>query len=351
MSSKKKAPKSNPAKDKRLTVEQHGKMFVDALELMKAIPTGLILAHGGLDPHNLTAADHKKHGAIYFSFKERPKLPFSKKFNDGKAKPQIDHYNRCQTFVEEHFGPIMGTGTTISVEILNTQNRPYNMLPEQFRKAAVVPHGSIVFDIPSELWTKSGFDRLCQKTIAEGFVVVNRETGDRYKLKHENFPSAADPEKKRDGHETQPSVYTDDGLGLCGMGHGYDTATLRMIADGSVEEVIVAKIDVDGTNVNMRALPIKNVINKQMATPFDGDKVMNFYKTTGQGPTYRYTDDLYDPEILGKPLEFQLKFDGETGLVHKDTHGNVHLMVKIQVDVFEIEGKNGTKQWRLGWLN
>jgi len=350
MSSKKKAPKSNPSKDKRLTYEQYEKMFVDALELLEAVPTGLILANGSLDSHNLTAADHKKHGAIYFSFKERSTVPFNKKFNDGKAKPQIEYYDRCQKFVEEHFGPIMENGTTISVEILNTQNRPYNTLPEQFRKAAIVPHGSILIDVPQELWTKSGFDRLCQETITEGFVVVNKSTGDRYKLKHENFPLASDPDKKRDGHNRSPSVYTDVGLGLCGMSYGYDTAALNMIVGGRTEEVVVATIDVGSTNVDMRALPIKDVIAKQLSTPFDGDKVMNFYKTIGQGQTYRYTDDLYDPGILGEPLEFQLKFDGETGLVHKDTNGNVHLMVKIQVDVFEIESKNGTKRWRLGWI-
>ena len=337
------------SKDKRVSDKQF-KKFVDAVDLAESLKNDVILSTGNLNLSNLTASDHKKHAALYFSFKSKPKIPFNKKTNNGQAKSQIEYYDRCQEFVEKYISHHMTNGTVISVEVLNLQKRPYNVLPDTFKSAAVVPHGSIVVDVPSSLWSKDNFDKLCSETIIEGFVVVDNGTGDRYKLKNENFHSSTNPEKKRDNHNKLPDKYTDIGLKLCGGNYSYDSAALYSVINNLSQEEIIANIDINNVTVNMKVIPIKHVIAKQLANPFDGDKMMNFYRTVGQGPTYRYTDELYNPNILDKSLEFQLKFDGETALVYKDNTGLTHLMVKVQVDVYEIEKNNGSKVWRLGWL-
>jgi hypothetical protein len=307
----------------------------------------VILAIGGMDPNGLTKQDHKKHGAIYFSFRTKPNVLYNKKTNGGKATAQIEYYDRCQSFAEQYFGPHMPNDTTISVE-MNLQNKKYNKLLPQFQKAAVIPHGAIAFDVPSAHWTNDWFNKLCQETVTEGFVVVNLENGDRFKLKHENFPSDLDPERKRDGHDNHPTNFSEKFVGYDGL--GYDNVALDMIVNGETEEVTIAVIDVNGINVRMVGRPIRDIIDRQFRVPFDGEKMMNFYKTVGQGPTYRYSSELFDSSILGKPLDFQMKFDGETALVHKDINGVVHLMIKVQVDVFEIETSNGSTVWRFGWI-
>ncbi len=240
---------------------------------------------------------------------------------------------------------------------MGVQNRPYNKQSEQFQKTSVIPHGSIYCDVPSALHSKDGLEKLCETVVAEGFVVINEETNERYKLKRENFPDVSDPSKgdQKGPHKRAPSEkngeYTDTGLTLCGgNGFGYCSAALGMITNTLTSDVAIAKFVIDGHDVIIYARPIKSVIEKQLKMPFDGHKMLNLYQMEGQGQTYRYTDELADPSIVDGSVEFQLKFDGETALVHKDAKGRVHLMIKLQVDVYEIEKEDGSLDYRFGWI-
>lgn len=69
---KKGKPKVNPSKSKKLD-KQLASRFVDAKVLYDKTP-GSILAIGTLDPNLLTAADHKKHGALYVSINDMPEV-------------------------------------------------------------------------------------------------------------------------------------------------------------------------------------------------------------------------------------------------------------------------------------
>lgn len=349
----KKPVKANPAKDKRLTLEQHATMFVDAEKLRQELVASgvpVILATGDLDPNNLSPSAHKKHSGFYFAFSKGPIVPMAKKFDNGKAKSNIAYFEKCQEYAKTVFGPLMGPNETISVEIMAFQNRPYNKLEDHFTKTSIIAHGSIHCEVPTELLTKEGLDKLCQSVVAEGFVVVNKESGERYKLKHENFPMADKPEKKRGPHEVAPTQYSTEGLTLSRPGLGYDNAAMTSVAKGSGTGVTIAKFEIFSQTVDMKMRPIKDVIREQRLRPFDGEKMTNLFVTQGEGPTYRYTGELQDKSIFGKPLEFQLKFDGETALVHKDSNSDIHLLAKVQADVFEIQKMDGSLEYRFGWL-
>ena len=195
---------------------------------------------------------------------------------------------------------------------MGIQNRSYNKMSYQ---NAVIIHGSVVCQVPKELWSKDGFDKLCETTIAEGFVVLNKDKNERFKLKRENFSDKNDSEKQRGAHVQVP-----DGI-------SYDDAAL------SNKEVVVEK-----DNIRIVTRSFKDAVQMQKNYHFDGQKMMNIYKTLGQGNTYRYSDELHDNELFNSDLEFQIKHDGETGLLHKDSNGKVHLLIKLQIDVFEING-------------
>ena len=265
-------------------------------------------------------------------------------------------------------------GTTISVEWMGVQKRPYNSAADDFEKA-VVPHGSIVARVPNDLLSSVNevndvLDSLCEASIHEGYVVIT-PNGDRGKLKRENFRSKEpDSEEKRGPHKQSPSFekgeYTPEGLDLCGGdSKGYYNAPLSALVQGITEEVTIAKLNIitkNGKNdnneknhiVDLVSVPIQDVITDQIKRPFTGEKMMNFFKTEGQGKTYRYTNEPLIDGALSEPqinsLTFQMKFDGETALVRKDKNGVVHFMLKFQIDVWEIERDDGSFDYRFGWI-
>ena len=226
------------------------------------------------------------------------------------------------------------------------QNRPFNKLSKD---VGVIVHGSLVCQVPKEIiLTKEGLDELCEKTIAEGFVIVDKDSNQRYKLKRENFSSKDDPEKQRSAHSRSPNKdeYTTEGIKLCGgEGFGYDNAVFNNVKNNTT----TMQIDIKNSQVELQVIPIGQAIKFQKEYPFIGDKMMNFYKTEGQGHTYRYTERLENKDILNKNLEFQIKHDGETALLHKDKKGKIHLMIKLQVDVYQLDAGNGSFIYRFGW--
>ena len=336
--------------------------FTDTIQLQQAMKqtnprATIILSTGALDPLNLTSDDHKKHGAFYVSMMEMPKEFFNKKFDGGKAKKTIKFFQDTQKFAEDKIGSHMQNGTTISVEFMGSQNRPFNKASPEFAKAAVVPHGSIVAHVPKELLDgnpKAGLDSLCEASIFEGYVVVNKKSGDRWKLKREYFSSANDPKKQRKEHDRAPSMekgeYTSEGLRLCGGdGFGYFNVALNHLEDSKQEQAIV-KLNIGDHVVDLVVRPISDVIKNQLQHPFKGQKMINLFVTSGKGDTYQYTDEPIVDGLFDNPLEFQMKLDGETALVHKDENGQIHLMIKFQVDVYEVENDDGSKNYRFGWI-
>ncbi len=346
------------------TPDQLKNKFVDVLELIDSIqgsesaPT-FKLSTGTIDPNSLNSSHHKKHGAIYVSIKNMTSLFLLKKFGiDDKAKPhkQLQMFLDSQDFVEKFIGPHMENDSWISVEFMNIQRKEYNKLLPQFEKAAVIPHGAIYAQIgklPSDPY--SMLDNLCELSMFEGYVVFDRENGKRLKLKREYFISKENHDKQRGEHTLAPSIengdYTNEALKMVDDGLGYANIPLIMSTDPDHhDELTIAKYNVDDVEISLVARSFKETIDHQTKFGvFDGEKMLNFFKTDGKGDTYKYTHDLQD-DILEHDLEFQLKFDGETALVYKDNNGCSHLMIKYQVDVYEIVDDNDNKSYRFGWI-
>ncbi len=346
-STKSKGPKLSDCIWEKKVPPQFSDSFKDAYKLymnLQSTPNVfMIFSTGNLQPDSLTKQDHGKHGAIYVSINDMPEF-FNKKKFDTNVKLK-KHFQEVQEFAEKYIAPHMTNDSTLSVEIMGIQNREFNRLQT---KTVVIPHGSIVAVLPKKFTTKEELEGLCELSVHEGYVVVNHSDGQRYKLKREYFDSKVNPEQQRGPHKTEPENYTADGLTLCGgKGFGYDGAVVSMLTENKSEPITIAKL-VNG--VDLIALPIATIIEKQNRYPFDGDKMMNFYETTGKGNTYKYTDKPFVSDIFNHDLEFQLKFDGETGMLHKDKNGKAHLLVKFQIDVFEIESNDGSKSYRFGWM-
>jgi len=344
--------------------------FTDALDLFVECDGFVIkLSTGQMDPSDLTLDDKKKHGAFYVSWqqmkvagqnknKASPLVVFYDKKTDGsKSKTNIGFFDRAQEFCERYIGPDMEPGQTISAEMMNVQKRPYNKLQDVFTKAAVIPHGAVYARVPKEFYEAyTALDQLCEAVRAEGFVVVDRTTGNRFKLKREYFGST-DPEKvgkQRGSHESSPSKqsgsFTDVGAEFCcgteGEEFGYCNAPLTQMVRDIGDEIGIAELCDDQVELVSRS--VRDTIAAQVANPFSGQKMLNHFITSGAGDTYQYQQKTTDPEIHKHDLEFQLKLDGETVLIHKDGDGNVHLMLKFQVDAYVLQKEDPV--CRMGWI-
>lgn len=318
--------------------------FTDAFDLyndlIKNNKTKIIFSAGSLDPNKLVSSDHKKHAAIYVSINDMPEFFDKKKFGtNAKLKK---HFLNCQEFAEKYISGHMKNDSFLSVEIMGIQKNSFNKLESD---TVVIPHGSIIAII-KDLSTKEQLEELCEESIFEGYVILDN-LNCRMKLKREYFDSNVLKDKQRGCHNIEPESYTNEGLKLCKeKGLAYDQAVISMLSNNINEQVTIAKFKY----ADLIALPIDQVIEKQNKFPFDGDKMLNFYETIGKGDSYRYIDKTLIPNIFERKLEFQLKFDGETGKLYKDNDGKVHLLIKFVIDIYEIED-DGTFIYRFGWLN
>lgn len=335
---------ANPWKSKIVPKDMVNK-FTDALTILSNLSDNatVSLSVGNMDPYTLDKSDLKKHGAFYVSLHDMPEVFVNKKFDGGKNEKTKQLYMRAQETASQMYGQHLENGDTVSVEIMGIQNRLFNKISKD---SVVIIHGSLICHVPKEIMTKEGLEELCEKTISEGYVVVDIQENHRYKLKRENFPSLDAPEKQKGTHNRAPTKdeYTEEGLVLCGEGFGYDNAAFNV----GKESITIMKTEVKGYPIELKVVPIEQVIKFQKEHPFLGDKMMNFYKTAGEGDTYRYTDIIEDSNIFNHELQFQIKHDGETALLHKDKNGKVHLMIKLQVDVYELQYPDSTV-YRFGW--
>ena len=358
-----KGPKFSDCVWAKTVPPQFSNKFTDAHDLYLKIKqdspnTVIIFSTGELDPKNLKPQDHKKHGAIYVSISNMPEFFDKKKFNtNAKLKK---HFQNTLEFAEKYIGPHMQNNTFMSVEIMGIQMREFNKIHPSLPKASAIPHGSIICrKVNSDQVTEleelcnkvTELEELCENSIFEGYVALNKTDGERYKIKREYFPSTDSNQenKQRGGHKQEPKNYTTEGLTLCKeSGYGYDNAVLSMLMDNTTNEneIVISKMN----DIELVVLPIDKVIETQSKFPFQGDKMLNIFETVGSKDSYRYTSNPIIPNLFTNPLEYQLKFDGETGLVHKDRDGKIHLLIKFQIDIFEIIDSSGQKIYRFGFM-
>ena len=127
---------------------------------------------------------------------------------------------------------------------------------------------------------------------------------------------------------------------------GYFNAAIKVLEDGIDEQITLAEID----DLTIVVKSTAETVAFQKAHLFDGEKMMNFFQTEGSASKYHYVDGPVNiAERAEEDVEFQMKFDGETGIIKKDDDGVVHLMVKFQVDVYEIIGDATDAEYRFGW--
>ncbi|AYV77354.1 MAG: hypothetical protein Barrevirus42_1, partial [Barrevirus sp.] len=262
------------------------KQFIDAynlyLNIKKDSPNTIILfSTGSLNPDSLTTNDVGKHGAIYIQINDIPEFFDKKKFSTNTKLKK--HFQDCQQFAQKYLGPKMQNNSNLTVEIMGIQLREYNKIPDSLIKTVVIPHGQI---IASGL-DNNELEELCENSVFEGYVVLNKEDGKRYKLKREYFHNKAEKsDRQRGSHKVGPEQYTDIGLALCGSGvkgYGYDCAAISQLISDSEKEEIIAELNKD---TKLVVLPLSKVIETQNKYPFDGDKMLNLYETVGKGITY-----------------------------------------------------------------
>lgn len=309
---------------------QYSNKFIDIYDLVcQNKDINMVFSTGNLDPNKLTKSDHKKHGAIYISLNELPEFFYKKKFATNKKLKK--HFEDCQDFANKYISKYMQNNTTISVEIMGIQNNSFNVLKNN---SVLIPHGLIIAKFPNKLESKEKLDEFCEESICEGYVILDKTNNMRLKLKREYFDSTSLLGKQRGIHNKS-------------IKESYDESAVSMMTEDWQEEKVITNL----VKANLIVLPLKDVIEKQMKFPFDGDKMMNLFETIGSKDTYRYTDKTLVPNIFEKDLEYQLKFDGETGLLHKDTTGKIHLLIKFVIDVYEIEKElNKSFIYRFGYL-
>lgn len=310
------------------------KKFVDALEILQNIDNCIIkTAFGDLDVENLTKNDLKKHGSIYVSLTNMPEFFSSKKF---QSKTPSKPFQLALEHCEKTYKNVIPINSFISAELMGIQNHPYTKSDGVY----VVLHGSIIAEVPNNM-DYDNLEFLCETFITEGFVIVDK-LGKRFKLKREYFPNIDNSSKQRGKFTEAPNIsdYTDVGKQLCGNGKfGYHHATIS-----NTEQTVIAQKN----GFNLVIIPHSETIKKQLENNFDGEKMLGLLETIGSGDTYRYTEN-FNSSVTD--CEYQLKFDGETVLLHKDELcENLHLMVKFQVNVHEIKQNDGSFKYRLGWL-
>lgn len=331
--------------------------FTDAVALHETCKGNVIqLSTGTLDPEALDSSSKGKHGAFYVSWKHMVSQPelkifLDKKTDQGRSKKNIDFFERAQEFVDSYISKHLECGDVISAELMNTQKRPFNAIVEPFDRAAVIPHGSIVACVPPDFYrcpdeVYEQLEVLCEDLHSEGFVIVDTTTsGSRYKLKREYFTGESG--EQRGVHTVGPEKFTDEGAVLC-RNQGYCNAPLLAMEKEIKEDVCIAELC--DSQVKLLVRGVANTITFQRSHPFDGQKMLNYFETSGRGKSYSYTRETTDTDIHTKKVEFQLKFDGETVLIHKDEGGEPHLMIKFQVDAYMVEQEDGRKVYRFGWI-
>lgn len=305
--------------------------ILDVLDQLKKDYPGYIFkeAFGTLDPHNLTKGDVGKHASVAFSITDMPQILLNKKF-EGKnpSKPFIDANNHCQKVYKD----VIPKGAFVTGELMGIQKYEYTKSDGVY----VVLHGSIVAKGVNDL-SYDNLELLCESFRHEGYVVVCSDGG-RFKLKREYFPH-----KSIEGQQIgkfKEGICVDDftecGLKLCGDGlFGYHHAVVN-----NVNESVIAQKN----GFQLVALPYDVVIGKQLENVFDGEKMFGLLENVGAGNKYRYNGNFNSSVDLASVVEFQFKFDGETVLLHCDDNGVLHLLIKFQVDVCEVNGG-----FKLGW--
>lgn len=298
-------------------------------------------AFGSMTFDSLTESDIGKHVAVFVDYNTIPEWFFNKKFDKGNDKNSIINFDIAFEQSQKDYAHLIPRGAFITAEIMN-QNRPY---AKSDKKMSICLHGSIVASVPPEIVTFRGLEQLCDAYKMEGFVCVSTETSARFKLKQCCFPKG---DLGKGQHEAAPQIddFTEVGLNLCNGGKdGYHVAALANVT----EKQIIAEKFVNGIKTQLIVLPNETAIRNQIEFPFDGDKMMNFYETDGEGKTYRYIDKL---NFIESPenLLFQKKFDGESILLHVDNNDQFHMLIRFNVDAFKVEYENGETEVRFGWI-
>ncbi len=355
--------------------------FVDLEELVddikKYIPDFPIKCVLGPLSYELTEEHSKYHIAMYVSNcfesnngnereKELLNIIFNKKYNFGESVILINDFERAMIFcINNGIFDNIPIGEKITAEAIGPhfQNPKYNFKNDDIDgiyDVYVAIHGQIISKIDNELLNFSGLRLVCNNFKTEGFVVkLQHHTIQNqicFKVKHKYFPSIDDPTKLIKEHSSFPdqTEFTIDGLNICDA-KDYSHAVIPKIN----EPIVIAEKSIKNSNAQLIVLPLEETIKKQLGIQcdnvnqtehliFEGEKMKNLFVATGQGNTYMYTNECI-PDVLNQPLELQLKFDGETIILHKDNNGKNHLMVKINVQVFLVEYSNGDKKYRFGW--
>ncbi len=356
-------------------------VFVDLEELVDEIKNNIpafpIKCVLGSLTYELTEEHSKCHIAMYVSNcfesnndnkkeQELLNIIFNKKYNSGESVILINDFERAKIFCDNNgiFDNIP-IGKFITAEAMGThfQNPKYNFKNDDINvidDVYVAIHGQVISKIDNELLNFSDLRLVCNNFKIEGFVVkLKHHTVQNqicFKVKHKYFPSIDDPTKLIKEHSSFPdqTEFTIDGLNICDA-KDYSHAVMPKIN----ESIVIAEKSIKNSNAQLIVLPLEETIKKQLGIQsdnvnqtehliFEGEKMKNLFVATGQGPTYMYTDEVI-PDVLNQPLELQLKFDGETIILHKDNNGKNHLMVKINVYVFLVEYPDGNKKYRFGW--
>lgn len=346
--------------------QDHADKFTDIVELIATLQKAgqlpfYMLSTGDMDPEGLTVDDKKKHGALFVPIdymtgekngKDNHPL-YDKKYNKGQDAKSIQDHGVMQDHARKHMDQYMENGDFVTVELMG-ERQPFNKSAKPEWKNMYVIHGSVCATVPKKWWTFEGLEVVSEKVLIEGFVVADKSTNGtslgRLKLKRQNFYND-DTSLQKGLHTEAPSVekgcYTDKGLQLCGGdGMGYFNAAIKVLEDGIDEQITLAEID----DLTIVVKSTAETVAFQKAHLFDGEKMMNFFQTEGSASNYHYVDGPVNiAERAEEDVEFQMKFDGETGIIKKDDDGVVHLMVKFQVDVYEIIGDATDAEYRFGW--
>ena len=306
--------------------------------------SGLLIktAFGSLTSNELTENDLGKHVAIFVDYEKMIPFFHDKKFNKGTDQTAINNFDLAFKQSFEAYGHLIPKGAFITGEIMN-QTRSYT---KSNSGMAIVLHGSIVASIPHEIVDFTNLDKLCESYIMEGFVIVCTETSTRFKLKQCCFPQDDKFGKKMHTSELTANDFTKEGLILCkNEKFGYHNASLANVS----ENQIIAMKQVNGFDTSLVVLTNETTIQNQLENPFDGDKMINFYETIGEGPTYRYTPKC-NFSGSNQNLVFQKKFDGESVVLHVDDSGKFHMLIRFNLDVFKVLCADQTTKIRFGWI-
>jgi len=351
----KKQPQKSANKDNSILQTD----FVDLEELMKQLAIEypdypIKCSLGQLSFDTLTEKESKFHTALYTSYDKMPSILSNKKFDGGKAIKLIKQIEEAMNFcINKGLFDYIPKGSFVTAELMGFQNPKYN---KNDGKIYVAIHDQMFINMKGEQIEHGDLKTICKKFPCEGFVVkLQNPTPDKqicFKIKHKCFPST-NPEKPNEDHELpNPKQFTESGLEICN-GNDYSQAVIPNIN----EQIIIAEQQINTKTAQLCVIPSELAIKKQIGinndnqteyAVFNGEKMKNLFVATGQGNTYMYTDNLLH-NVLDQPLELQLKFDGETIILHKDINNINHLMVKLNIYVFLVAYPDGEKKYRLGW--